>query len=220
MLAENLINDEIPPLKTSDTGLKALSWMDEFRVSHLPIVNNLQLLGIITEEDILDLNDPEQPLGNHKLSLIRPFVYYHQHIYDVIKLVHDQSLTIVPVIDEKGHYLGLISLHQLVSTFANMCAIDNPGGIIILEISMRDYTLTEIARIVESNDAKLLSVYITSLADLSKIELTLKIDKTDLTHIIATFERFNYVIKASYHQNEFLDDLRDRYDSLMKYLNI
>lgn len=220
MLAEKLISESVPPLKTSDTGLKALSWMDEFRVSHLPIVNNFQLLGVITEEDIMDLNEPEQPLGNHKLSLTRPYVYESQHIYDVVKLIHSQQLTVVPVLDEKNHYVGVITMHDLVKSFANMCAIDNPGGIIVLELGVRDYSLTEIARLVESNDAKILSVYLTSQPDSAKIELTLKIDKTELTHILATFERFNYTIKASFHQNEFVDHLRDRYESFIRYLNI
>ena len=220
MLAKDLITDSIPPLKTSDTGTKALNWMDEFRVSHLPIVNNSQFLGLISEVDIMDLNDADQPLGNHKLSLVRPYVFESQHIYDVIKLIAEQNLTIAPVLDQNEMYLGMISLQDLVANFAKMGAVNNPGGIIILELGLRDFSLTEIARIVGSNDALILSSYITSHQDSTKLELTLKINKTDLTRILQTFERFNYTITASYHQNEFLDDMRDRYDSFMNYLNM
>lgn len=220
MLAKDLISDNIPPLKTSDTGSKALAWMDEFRVSHLPIVNSMELLGVISEVDIMDLNDPEQPLGNHKLSLQKSFVFDDQHIYDIIKLIDEQKLTIIPVLDKNMHFTGMISLQDLTHSFSKMAAVDSPGGIIILELGIRDYSLSEIARIVESNDAKILSTYITSPSDSTRINLTLKINVSDLSRIIATFNRFNYTIKASYHQDGFLDDLRDRYDSLMHYLNI
>ncbi|MBL4654494.1 MAG: CBS domain-containing protein [Bacteroidia bacterium] len=220
MLAKELITDNIPPLKTSDTGTRALDWMDEFRVSHLPIVNNNELLGVISEVDILDLNDSEQPLGNHKLSLHKSFVYENQHIYEIIKLIDDQKLTIVPILDANDHYIGMVSLHEIVKTFAKMAALDSPGGIIILELGVRDYSLSEIARIVESNDAKILSSYVTSHVESTKVEVTLKINKTDLTRIIATFDRFSYNIKASYHQDEFFEDLRERYDSFIHYLNI
>ena len=100
MIAEDLISREIPPLRTSDTGLKAVSWMEEFKIFHLPIVNHTDFLGLISEEDIYNLNTPEEPLGNHQLSLTRPYVRNHQHIYEVIKLVsgagHD-AVAVAPV---------------------------------------------------------------------------------------------------------------------------
>lgn len=220
MLAIDLITDFIPPLKTSDSVEKALSWMAEFRVNHLPIVNNTELLGLISDEDIVELNEPDQPIGNQRLSLVRPYVNEGQHIYDVIKLVAGQKLTVVPVLDAKNNYLGLISMHDLVARFADMASLANPGGIIVLELGIRDYSLSEVARIVESNQASILSSYITSKMDSTKIDLTLKINKTDLTYIIASFQRYNYTVKASYHQENFKDDTMDRYDSLMNYLNI
>src|SRR5437667_6621124 len=122
MLAGDLIKDTIPPLKTSDTGLKALSWMDEFRVSHLPIVNNENFLALISEEDILNLNAPEEPLGNHPISLRRPFVSEQNHVYEVLKLVAKLKITVVPVLDEKENYLGLITMSDLVQSLASTMA--------------------------------------------------------------------------------------------------
>lgn len=87
MQAIDLITDTIPPLKLSDSGSKALIWMDEFKVRQMPIVNNHKYLGLISEADILDLNTPDAPLEKHNLSLIRPFATKYQHIYEVIKLV-------------------------------------------------------------------------------------------------------------------------------------
>ena len=80
MIAKEMISDVIPALKTSDTGITALNWMDIFKVSHLPIVNDEEFLGLISENDIYDLNMPEEPLGNHQLSLLRPYVTEDQHV--------------------------------------------------------------------------------------------------------------------------------------------
>jgi acetoin utilization protein AcuB len=220
LIARELISDEIPPLKTSDTGVKALSWMEEFKVSHLPIVNNMELLGLITDADILDLNSPEEPLGSNKLSLIRPFIFEDDHFYEVVKLFNKFNLTLLPVLGKDEKFLGTISQASVVKAFSMMSAVNDPGGVIILEMNSHDYTLHEIARIVEGNDAKLLSVFITSHTDSTKIEVTLKINRSDLSPIIQTFERFDYTIKASFHQSEHGDDMKKKFDSFMNYLNI
>jgi acetoin utilization protein AcuB len=220
MYARELISDEIPPLKTSDTGERALAWMDEFRVSHLPIVNNVDFLGLISEADILDFNSSSEPIGGHSLNLSRPYVFDHQHTYDVLKVMSSLKLSVIPVLNDKDQYLGLIHLSTLLQHFAEMASMRESGGLLILELNLHDYSLSEIARIVESNDAKILSLYISSHVDSTKLEVTIKINRTDLSAIIQTFNRYNYVIKASFHQSEYIDDLKDRFDSLMSFLNI
>ena len=220
MYARELISEDIPPLKTSDTGDRALAWMDEFRVSHLPIVNNVDFLGLISESDILDFNAASDPIGNHRLTLTRPYVFDYQHTYDVLKVMSSLKLTIIPVLDEKEQYLGIIQLSTLLQHFAEMASMKETGGLLVLELNQHDYSLSEISRIVESNDAKILSLYISSHADSTKLELTIKINRTDLTPIIQTFTRYNYSIKASFHQSEYVDDLKDRFDSFMSFLNI
>ena len=220
MLAKDLITQDIPPLKTSDTGLKALTWMEEFKVSHMPIVNHIEFLGMISDADILDLNSPEAPLGTHSLSLSKPFVYENEHIYEVIKMVYKLNLSLIPVLDKDKRFVGTISIGYLIKSFAEMSSIKDPGGVLILEMNQNDYSLSEIARLVESNDAKILSTYITSLSESSKIEVTLKINRADLSAIMQTFNRYNYNIKASFHQDEFIDEMKDRFDSFMNYMNV
>lgn len=220
MYARELISDDIPPLKTSDTGERALAWMDEFRVSHLPIVNNVDFLGLISESDILDFNSASEPIGGHSLNLSRPYVFDYQHTYDVLKVMSSLKLTVIPVLNDKDQYLGLIHLSTLLQHFAEMASMKESGGLLILELNLHDYSLSEIARIVESNDAKILSLYISSHIDSTKLEVTIKINRTDLSAIIQTFNRYNYTIKASFHQSEYVDDLKDRFDSFMSFLNI
>jgi len=220
MYARELISDDIPPLKTSDTGERALAWMDEFRVSHLPIVNNVDFLGLISESDILDFNSATEPIGGHSLNLSRPYVFDYQHTYDVLKVMASLKLSVIPVLNDKDQYLGLIHLSTLLQHFAEMASMKESGGLLILELNIHDYSLSEIARIVESNDAKILSLYISSHTDSNKLEVTIKINRTDLSAIIQTFNRYNYTIKASFHQSEYVDDLKDRFDSFMSFLNI
>lgn len=220
MIAEDLISNEIPPLKTSDSGLKALTWMEEFRVSHLPIVNHQDLLGVISEEDIFNLNSPEDALGNHRLSLYRPYVKSHQHLYEVIKIATELNLSIVPVIDTNEKYLGLVTMPDLVKALATLASVKDTGAIIVLELNGRDYNLSQIANIVESNDCRILSVYLRSVPDSTKLDVVLKLNRTDLRGVLATFNRYNYTVKASYMETGYDEDMRERFDLLMNYLNM
>lgn len=220
MIARELISDEIPPLKTTDTGLKALQWMDEFKVGHLPLVRKNEYLGLIADTDILDLEEPEKQLKNFPLKIDRPYVTENAHVYEVMRLSAAMKLSVIPILDEEERYLGLTDIHHLIELLVNTTSIAEAGGVIILEMSENDYALSEIARIVESNDAKILSTYITSVPNSTEIEVTLKVNRKDLSRILQTFYRYEYKVKASYHEDPFSEDLKDRYDSLMNFLNI
>jgi len=221
MLAKDLISDVIPSIMTSDKGIKALSWMEIFRVSHLPIVNNDEFLGLISDTDIYDLNEADEAIGSHPLSLIRPFVYRNQHIYEVISLVSKLNLSIVPVLNEQNHYIGCITVQNLVAQFSKLTAANEPGAIIILELNINDYILTEIAQIVESNEAKVISLYVSSFKASTQLNVTLKLNTSNLSSIVQTFERYNYNIKASFMEDEALEHFYDeRFDAFMNYLDI
>lgn len=219
MTANNLLSQTIVPLRTSDTGEDALSIMNDFYVKHLPIVNNTELLGLISEDDILD-HDVEEAVGSYKLSITRPYVKSSDHIYEVLRLVSDYQLTTIPVIDDENQYLGLISQEDLLRFFASIGSIKEPGSIIVLEMSKRDYSLAQLARIVESESAVILSSFITSVGDSTQIDVTLKINRPEIHRLIASFERFDLHVKASFQEAAYFDTLKDRFDSLMSYLNV
>jgi len=220
MLVRELITDEIPPLKTTDTGRMALSWMEEFKVSHMPVIDGTNYVGMVSEADILDSNIPDQPLSNHPLTLNNPEHIANQHVYDAIRMASDMKLSVIPVVDEQNKYLGMVTINNLIQNANKMAAISEPGGILVLEMNVRDYSLTEVARIVETNDAKILSSYIRTLPGTDNMELTLKINKEELSGIIQTFERYNYNIVATFNETKHLEDLKNRYESFMKFINI
>ncbi len=221
MVAKDLISQVIPSLKTSDLGQTALNWMEIFRISHLPIVNNQDFLGLISDADIYDMNRPDEPIGNHTLTLFKPYVTTEQHIFEVIGLASRLKLTVVPVLDKKNHFKGVITTSDLIRQMAGISSLDQPGGIIVLELIERDYSLTQIAQIIESNNVKVLSIYITSPKDSTMMEVTIKVNSSDLSSIIRTFERYNYEVKTWVTTNDSIDDFySERFDQLMKYLNI
>lgn len=221
MIAKDLISEVVPALRTSDSGQTALNWMDIFRISHLPIVNNLDFLGLISDTDIYDMNQPEEPIGNHTLTLIKPYVTSEQHLFEVIGLASRLKLTVVPVLDEKKHYKGVITLNDIIRYIAGISSMDQPGGIIVLEMTERDYSLSQIAQIVEGNNVKVLSLYVTSPPDSIRLEVTIKLNTNDISSVIRTFERYNYEVKTWITDDDAMDRYySDRLDLLMKYMNI
>lgn len=220
MFASELISNSIPPLKTSDLVQKALERMTEFKLSHLPIVNETQFLGLLAEEELVEVRDLNAAIGSLSLSILNPFVYEDAHVYDIIRLFHQLSLSVVPVLDYKKNYLGLITIHNLLDYTADIYAVKEPGGIIVLEISNRNNSLAHMAQIVEADNAQILSSYVQSFPDSTKLEVTLKINKTELSGIIASFERYDYQVKAVFNSTISDNGTEDRYNSFMNYLNV
>ena len=220
MIAREVITDEIPPLLHTDTGEKALSWMEEFKVSHLPVLKNGNFVGLISESDILDKKDLDHSLDELFDHLPRPYVGENAHVYEVLSRMSEHKISVLPILDENEKYVGCTSVHQLMTLIANTSSIKEVGGIVVLEMNKHDYSLAIIAQIVESENAKILSTYIMSSTDTTKIEVTLKISETDLSRIIRSFERHDMLVKASYQRSSDMDDMQYRYDALMNYLNM
>ena len=220
MTAKELISPLIPPLKLSDTGDKALIWMHEFSVGYLPVVSKGKFIGLLSEEDVMDLDDPSEPIRNYELKLPKPYVNETMHIYEVVKLAAELKLLLIPVVDKDENYMGVISQESIIMTFAKMSSITESGSVIVLEVNKNDYSLAEISRIVEETNASILSCYIAQQKDSMKLEVTLKLNTTEIKQIVSSFERYDYKVLGSYQETEYYDDLKDRFNSLMSYLNI
>ncbi|MHA7108949.1 CBS domain-containing protein [Sunxiuqinia elliptica] len=221
MIAKQLISEVIPPLRLSDDGQKALNWMEIFRITHLPIVDGHQYLGLISDKAIYDLNLIEKKMDDCRENLVRPHVHTNQHIYEVASLMSELKLSLVPVLDLKHNYQGVISVMDLSRTFADLVAVHEPGGIIVLELTPLDYSLSQIAQIVEGNDAKILSMYTYREDDSKELLITLKINQVDLSPIIQTFVRYDYSIRSVFMDEAILNNMYDdRFNQLLKYMNI
>ena len=221
MIAQNLISEVVPPLRLTDSGQKALNWMEIFRISHLPVVDGKSLVGLISDKIIYDLNIIDKPVGDYSDHLLSPHIHTNQHIYEIFSTVSLLKLTAVPVLDLHHQYVGVITVFDLVQKFADLVAVNEPGGVIVLELNSIDYSLSQIAQIVEGNDAKILSFYISQESESKVMTVTLKINVIDLSAIIQTFVRYDYNIKAVYMDDSIIQNLYDdRLDQLMKFMNI
>ncbi|CAH0999077.1 hypothetical protein LEM8419_00372 [Neolewinella maritima] len=219
MTADFLLTDALVPLRPSDTGEEALEIMNEFYIRHLPVVDQGKLASVISEDDVLDA-DPEEAVGEYRVAKLPPSVYPDDHLYDVMRQLVDNNLTVVPVIDREGSYVGMVTGEDLLRFFAQSSTFSNPGSIVVLEMGRHDYSLAEIARIVESDSAIILSSFVRGAVDSNQIEVTLKLNSQSIAGVIATFERFNYVVKASFNEKQLQDTLKERFDSLLNYLNV
>ena len=220
MIAKELISLHIPSISLEDSGEKALGIMDENRVSHLAIIEDGEYRGLISDNEIYDFEDETLSLKLAKPNLTRPYVNGYSHSYEVIGLISQFNLSAVPVLDDKENYLGVISIQDLATAFTKITNANVAGGIIILALNARDYSMAQVAHIIEDDKAKILSSYISAQEDSLKIELIIKTNKSDLTSIIAAFNRYDYEVKASFHQSIYDEDIERRYEQFIKYLNI
>jgi len=221
MIASDLINYMIPPLKINDEVRKAILWMEELRTTELPVVEKGEFLGFLSEDTILELNGSLPRVVDYSLVGKKCRVDQSQHYYDVIKACDNSGLSMVAVTDKAGTYLGVIALEEVIQAFAMTSSIKSKGGIIVLSMPQIDYSLAEISRLVESDNGKILSSYLTDDPnDPLKVNLTLKINLEDLTRVQATFERFGYSIVAKFGADTESADEQERLDILMKYLGI
>lgn len=219
MIASELISYDIPPLKLADSGSKALEWMEEFKTTALPVVKDNKYIGVISEAEVLDRNNLDDTIDSYHLNFTNPSAQQNQHLFEIISKIVESDLSVLPVIDDQGLYLGLITADNIIKEFSKAVSVSSQGSIITLEVNLKDYSLAEISKIVESDDAKILASFITSHIDSNKLEVTLKINKTDISRILHTFERFSYTVLASYNESEYHKDLKDRYDEFMRFLN-
>ncbi len=219
MQANTLISSSIKSIHPVEDGNRALQMMDQFRINHLAIVKNNYFLGVVSDKEIMNWPSEDESIEEHLTNLASPHVKYNQHLFDIIEVLERNNLSVVPVLDEKNHYLGVITSRKLMYSIAKSATIQSAGGVIVLEMNNNDYSLTEIASIVESNNTKILSSYIISKPDSTNIEVTIKLNKQDIAAIIQDFERREYNVSASYKEEENDADFLERYESLMRFLN-
>jgi len=197
-----------------------LSLMEEYKITHLAVVNNEEYLGIVSEDDLLGLNDFTQPIGALKLTLQGASVSEQAHIFDILRTIHQNNLTLVPVTGKNNKFIGAILSSAVLHVVADLLSVSNPGGIIILEMNVNDYSLTQISNIVESNDALIIASFVCTIQNSTRMQLVLKVNNPDLGKILQTFSRFEYNVVASFGEDMIDDILQDRYELLMRYLNM
>jgi acetoin utilization protein AcuB len=221
VIAEDLINHMIPPLKGTDDAHKAIVWLEEFRCQYMPVVDDSKLLGFISEDIILETNDIDKEVSQFNLVGKNCYVHLETHFYDILKIAADNKLQMVAVLNEEQHYAGVITVQDTLTSFAQTAAVQLPGGILVLSMNYMDYSLSEISRLIEENHAKILSSILKEdPLDPGKIRLTIKVNEPDMSRIVATLERFGYKVIGRYTETKPVENEKERIDMLLRYLDI
>jgi signal-transduction protein with cAMP-binding, CBS, and nucleotidyltransferase domain len=161
------------------------------------------------------------PISEYDFSLMRrAAILEDEHIFEVMRMMGELRLTVLPVIDTEGNYRGLISQNDLLRYFAQTASFAEQGAVLVLQMPRRDYSLSNISHLVEDENVKIMSAFVTSAPNPEYIELTLKLDRTDLSRVISSLERHDYDVKETFGELERSDFIRERYDALMHYLNL
>ena len=223
MIAENLISESIPTVTPDEIGSKVLTLMEIFRVSHLPVVVGKDYFGVVSDKEIYDAENFDEKIEKYiSPNLLQPHVHINQHIFEVAGVALGCGVSIVPVLEPDHSYIGSITRTDLAFKLAELFSSNEPGGIIVLELTEVNYSLSQIAQIIEGNDARILSLYIHKPSPSSKeLDVTIKVNVVDLSGIIQTFARYDYLIKATYmDQSQIKTLFDDRYDQFMRYINV
>jgi acetoin utilization protein AcuB len=221
MLAATLINPMIPVLKPTDTVGMALDWMDEFGSKQLVVAENGVYKGIVSEELLLDAQDDSSILSEIIIQHQDIFASEDLHPYELLRMVNQFGLRVIPVLFDDRTFAGTILVSDLVENFVNELGVQEKGAVIVLKITERDYSLSEISRLIESNGTRVISSYYSSSESTHperESRLTLKLNRTHITPIIATLERFGYDIEEA-HANDPIESVdQERLDMLLRYL--
>ncbi len=220
MKAESIIDVTIPGVTKAYTCNRVLSLMETFKISHLPVLDGDVYLGLVSEDEIYDremFSEPVESVGTLKC----PCVLENQHVFDVLAVMTKFSIPVVPVVSSERKYIGAVSMKNLLDAISKIVNVEAMGAILVLEMGVHDYSMSQIAQIVESENARILSLHVAAIEDSSRINVTLVINKVEMTPVVRSLERYGYRVDTFFCENNMIDDFyRNRYEFLMNYMKI
>jgi predicted transcriptional regulator len=214
----DFINNQFEPLQTNDSIVDAENIFLDFNYTHFPVLENEIFIGSIAKEDV-EIYPTTNTINEHKFSLHRFFVRNNMNWFDIFEEFSKNHTNLLPILDDKNQYVGFYELEDILHFFNETTFVKENGGIITIEKETSDYTFSQICQIVESNDAKILGIFISNTST-DKTQITLKITQSNFNEIIQTFRRYNYTILSEHQEDSYLEGLKERSDYLDKYLNI
>jgi predicted transcriptional regulator len=220
MLTGDLNTQVLPYLHLHDKVHKALQMMNESHVSHLPIVDGEKFIGLISEDDLLQADDDNLELSNLQQFFSLNSVKEDDHFLKAVQLAVENGYSVVPVVNQENEITGTVAYVDLLKQASSFMNINDPGGLIVLEMDAKDYSFNAISRIIETNDAQIKQLNTTTDTQTGLIQVTLKVDKPEISDIVATFQRYDYNVKYYFGEELYENELRNNYDNLMNYLKI
>jgi len=220
MLAIELNNNIIPRLQLEDTVGKALQLINDFKVSHLPVVSEEKYLGLISEDDLIDADNKKMLIQLLQDDFLDISIKENEHFLQAVNISNEYQTSVVPVVNEEKEFLGSISGQQLLRTLGNFSGAQVIGGIIVMEMERSQFALSEISRIVESNEAVILHLNSTIQPETGLLTVTIHINKKEVSMVVAAFERYEYDVIYYFGEEKFENEIHSNYRHLMNYLDI
>ncbi|MER3374081.1 MAG: CBS domain-containing protein [Allomuricauda sp.] len=218
MEIQSQIITTIPIYKVSETLKDVIQFFEETTYSHVAVTENGTYLGLLSENDLACF-EPDKKIEEFRFEMESFFVTKETSWLDVLEMFSRNEANILPILDENQVITGYYDLEDIVGMFIDTPFFKEPGAILVISIGIKDYSFSEIAQIVESNNARLLGAFITG-SENDILEITLKIGTQNLNEVAQTFRRYNYTIVFGNSDDQFLEDLKQRSDYLEKYLNV
>ena len=220
MLTGELRSQNLPYLHLQDKVYQALQLMNENQVTHLPIVDGEKYVGIISEDDLLQVDDDHAALDTLQQSFGNAFVKTSEHFLKAIQTAAENGLSVVPVVNESNELVGVVAYSDLLKNAAGFMSLNEPGGLIVLEMESNQYSFNEISKLVETNDAQITQLNTSNDAETGMMQVTIRVNKPEISDIVATFQRYEYNVKYYFGEELYANELRNNYDNLMNYLRI
>lgn len=218
MLVKDYISKDFAPAKISQTAGHALKLVDKFNLTHIPVLEDLEFAGNLSKE-ILEENEASTVLSKLKDFFENFFIDEKASLLDAVQIYHNHTSNVLPILNQTHHYVGMLMLDDVISGLSSMPLIIEPGSIMIVEIPQKKLSFSEISNIVESNNAKIIGMFVTAYQD-ENVRVALKLVSENLTSVGETFERFDYKVVYKFFNDEKEELMKERFEQLMKYLNI
>ena len=218
MLLDSYIINDIKPININDNIGNVQELFNQLTYSHIPIEKEGVYIGCISENDT-HCFDAHKPINDFLYALNGFFTRSNNLWLDVLEAFAQNDTNIMPVLDTKNHYLGYYELNDIISLFNTTPFFSENGSLLIVEKGYNDYSFSEVSQIIESNNAKLLGVFISKMEN-DLVQLTIKIGHSGLNDIIQSFRRYGYNIISGHAEDSFIENLKERSDYLNKYLNL
>lgn len=207
-------------LRPDDTVSYALEKVNELHLQQLPIVNAKEYLGLVSEEDLLSAEDATRQVQELRLTFPFVYVFDYQHLYDAMQYLERYAYDVLPVLNSQKEFLGVLTAKELLTAVNSTLSMQQQGAIIVLEMEDRDHSVAHVAHLIESENAKILNTGVRVFENSNRLELTIKVNKNNISSILASLWRHDYIVKSSFNDGSDQNDIQDRYNLLMNYLDL
>ena len=214
----NYISNDYKALKSYESITEAQEFFEENNFSHFPVLEDDVYIGSISREE-LDGFDLNKKISDYRYGLEGFFVRDTNIFFDVLEVFAKNNATIIPVLDQDNKYLGYFDIETIIKLFYQTPFLKEQGGTIVVKKTVSDYSMSQITQIVESNNGKLLGLFVSD-SDFETVQITMKISLGEINDIIQSFRRYNYEIVSEHQEDDYINILKERSEYLEKYLNI